>query len=261
MDNKDMDKKKKEMQDMERDERYVRRRQLKEAEEEEEISASKKPRLDLLDKLKTTSSVIDILAASGSEPRVLDAFELLSKDASASKKPKLDLLDKLKPTASVFDILAASGSEPLHTLPEDHEVCSNLFSLAVVQTLTSHQRWRWRLCPPPCLRTRSSTRRPTLVTSLLASSTSLSPCPRKSLLLRTWMWWRLATIYLFSLAVPPQSFVDISSKVAMEIFGEIFEAATGAEEASSIGFPIGDESFQADSQVPLGAMDCTSNTR
>ena len=43
--------------------------------------------------------------------------------------------------------------------------------------------------------------------------------------------------------------------------GEIFEAATGAEEASSIGFPIGDESFQADSQVPLGAMDCTSNTR
>ena len=169
---------------MERDERYVRRRQLKEPEEEEEISASKKPRLDLL--------------------------------------------DKLKPTASVFDILAASGREPLPTLPEDHEVCSNLFSLAVVQTLTSHQRWRWRLCPPPCLRTRSSTRRPTLVRSLLASSTSLSPCPRKSLLLRTWMWWRLATIYLFSLAVPPQSF---SSKVAMETSEE--NAATLGETATA----------------------------
>ena len=98
MDNKEMEKKKKEMQDMERDERYVRRRQLKEAEEEEE--------------------------------------------RSASKKPRLDLLDKLKPKASIFDILAASGSETLPTLPEDHEVCSNLFSLAVVQTLTSHQRWR-----------------------------------------------------------------------------------------------------------------------
>ena len=92
MDNKE---KKKEMQDMERDERYVRRRQLKDAEEEE---------------------------------------------SSASKKPRLDLMDKLKPTASIFDIIAASGSQPMPTLPEDHEVCSNLFSLAVVQTLTSHQR-------------------------------------------------------------------------------------------------------------------------
>ena len=51
--------------------------------------------------------------------------------------------------------------------------------------------------------------------------------------------------------------------------GEIFETAsggdeiatTGAEEASSESFPIGDESFQADSQAPLAAMDCTSNTR
>ena len=76
---------------MERDERYVRRRQLKEAEEEEE--------------------------------------------RSASKKPRLDLLDKLKAKANIFDILAASGSQPLTTLPEDHEVCSNLFSLEVVQTL------------------------------------------------------------------------------------------------------------------------------
>ena len=48
--------------------------------------------------------------------------------------------------------------------------------------------------------------------------------------------------------------------------GEIFETATdeiattGAEEASSERFPSGDESFQADSQAPLGAMD-TSNTR
>ena len=144
MDNKEMDKKKKEMQDMERDERYVRRRQLKEA-EEEEISASKKAKLDLLDKLKPTASVFDILSASGTEPGVVDIFESLSKeaeeeDASASRKPRLDLLDKLKPNASVFDFFAASGSEPLPNLPEDHEVCSNLFSSAVVQTLTSHQR-------------------------------------------------------------------------------------------------------------------------
>ena len=67
MDNKENDKKKKEMQDMERDERYVRRRQLKEA-EEEDAPASKKTRLDLLDKLNPKASIFDILAASGSEP-------------------------------------------------------------------------------------------------------------------------------------------------------------------------------------------------
>ena len=85
MNKKKMDKKK-EIQNMERDERFVKRIQLKEAAEDEK------------------------------------------KDTSASKKPRLDLLDKLrKPTASVFDILAASGSETLTALPDDHEVCSNLF--------------------------------------------------------------------------------------------------------------------------------------
>jgi len=180
----DNNKQKKEMQDKERDERYVRRRQLKEAEEE---------------------------------------------DASASKKPRLDLLDKLKPTSSVFDILAASGSEPLHTLPEDHEVAME----ALPTTLSEDQ-----------------------IINKEADTGNKAAGP-------------LLALCFEPKEVPSSEDMEVAMKTTegnAATLGEIFETATdeiattGAEEASSESFPIGDESFQADSQAPLGAMD-TSNTR
>ena len=113
MEKKEMDNKKmdiKEIQRRERDERAARRSLLREAvkDEEENTSApaSKKPRLDLLDMLSSsTTSVLDILTASGrkllpalsedqitketdteSRPGVLDIFDVLPKDALAEDK-------------------------------------------------------------------------------------------------------------------------------------------------------------------------------
>lgn len=65
MENKEMDIKEK--QKRERDERAAKRSQLREAAEEEEAT-SKKPRLDLLDVLNSSSSILDILTASGRKP-------------------------------------------------------------------------------------------------------------------------------------------------------------------------------------------------
>ena len=61
MNKKKMDKKK-EIQNMERDERFVKRIQLKEAAEDEkkDTSASKKPRLDLLDLLNLDSIAVSL---------------------------------------------------------------------------------------------------------------------------------------------------------------------------------------------------------
>ena len=109
--------KKKEIQNMERDERFVKRIQLKEAAEDEkkDTSASKKPRLDLLDLLNPTASVLDILAASGvkplstmsedqinketdtgdevssNRPGVLDIFEPLPKEVPAEDKEAVEV--------------------------------------------------------------------------------------------------------------------------------------------------------------------------
>ena len=90
MDNKEMANKK--IQKNERDERAARRSRLREAAPE-----SKKPRLDLLEMLSSSSptSVLDILTASGtkpvpnlseeteSRPGVLDIFDALPKDGMA----------------------------------------------------------------------------------------------------------------------------------------------------------------------------------
>ena len=102
---------------MERDERYVRRRKLEEAgeAEKEDTSAPKKPRLDLLDVLNPTASVLDILAASGrkplptisedqinketdtgeevssNRPGVLDIFEPLPKEVPAEDKEAVEV--------------------------------------------------------------------------------------------------------------------------------------------------------------------------
>ena len=65
MENKEMDIKEK--QKRERDERAAKRSQLRAAAEEEEAT-SKKPRLDLLDVLNSSSSILDILTASGRKP-------------------------------------------------------------------------------------------------------------------------------------------------------------------------------------------------
>ena len=114
----------KEMQKRERDERATRRSQLKEAVEED--NSSKKPRLDLLDKLTSYSSIIDILTASGREPLptlpedeinneiketgslstnkhgVLDIFDALPKEAPADDKEGVEVDKILCPLSGTF---------------------------------------------------------------------------------------------------------------------------------------------------------------
>ena len=95
MDKKEMDKKK-EIQNMERDERFVKRIQLKEAAEDEkkDTSASKKPRLDLLNLLNPTASVLDILTASGRKPLPTFSEDQINKETDTGNRPGvLDIFD------------------------------------------------------------------------------------------------------------------------------------------------------------------------
>ena len=95
MNKKEMDKKK-EIQNMERDERFVKRIQLKEAaeDEKEDTSASKKPRLDLLDLLNPTASVLDILTASGRKPLPTFSEDQINKETDTGNRPGvLDIFD------------------------------------------------------------------------------------------------------------------------------------------------------------------------
>jgi len=143
MDNKEMDDKEmniKENQKRERNERAARRSILKEDKEEDASSApaSKKPRLDQL--LSWSTSILDILTASGrkslptffsedqeteSGPGVLDIFDAKEDEEKVSKKPRLDLLDmqlSSSNTTSVLDILTASGMKPLPTFSDEDQV-------------------------------------------------------------------------------------------------------------------------------------------
>ena len=98
MDKKEMDKKK-EIQNMERDERFVKRIQLKEAAEDEkkDTSTSKKPRLDLLNLLNPTASVLDILTASGGKPLpTLSSEDQINKETDTGNRPGvLDIFEPL----------------------------------------------------------------------------------------------------------------------------------------------------------------------
>jgi len=182
MDNKEMDKKEmdiKEIQRRERDERAARRSLLREAvkDEEEDASApaSKKPRLDLLDMLSSsTTSVLDILTASGrkplptylsvdqiikeSRPGVLDIFDVLPKEALAEdKEPAVEVVmeeDSMKDSMEeevILDPYWFSGS-PMEedtieeTLLEEEDFCKKeedaptvqeIFAIAVTQEASS----------------------------------------------------------------------------------------------------------------------------
>ena len=119
----------KEIQKRERDERAARRSLLKEAvkDEEEDASApaSKKPRLDLLDMLSSsTTSVLDILTASGRKllPTSLSVDQIITE----SRPGVLDIFDSLPKDA------LAEDKEPAVQV----DINTDLLSLAVVQTLT-----------------------------------------------------------------------------------------------------------------------------
>ena len=103
---------------MERDERYVRRRKLEEAgeAEKEDTSASKKPRLDLLDVLKPTASVLDILAASGRKP--LPSEDQINKETDTG-----DEVSSNRPgVLDIFDFeFEPLESEPMEVPAEDKE--------------------------------------------------------------------------------------------------------------------------------------------
>merc|ERR1712243_428487 len=125
-----------------------------------DISAEKQAAsLEIFEKMNAErwpTSVLDIFAASGSEPlptlpddhevamkalptlseeqTLLDLFEpfdneaaeVVMMDISAEKQAaSLEIFEKMNAERwppSVLDIFAASGSEPLPTLPDDHEV-------------------------------------------------------------------------------------------------------------------------------------------
>ena len=119
MDKKEM--KDKEIQKKERDERAARRSLLKEAvkdeEEDDSAPASKKPRLDLLDMLSSsTTSVLDILTASGRKPLPTFSKDQIIKETETESRP--GVLD-------IFDAL------PKDALTEDKEVDRNLYILVL----------------------------------------------------------------------------------------------------------------------------------
>ena len=111
---------KKEKQNMERDERYVRRRKLEEAgeAEKEDTSAPKKPRLDLLDVLNPTASVLDILAASGVKP-----LSTMSEDQINKETDTGDEVSSNRPgVLDIFDFeFEPLESEPMEVPAEDKE--------------------------------------------------------------------------------------------------------------------------------------------
>ena len=104
----------KEIQKKERDERAARRSLLREAvkdeEEDDSAPASKKPRLDLLDMLSSsTTSVLDILTVSGRKP--LPTFskdQIIIKETETESRPGvLDIFDALPKDALTEDKEAA----------------------------------------------------------------------------------------------------------------------------------------------------------
>ena len=92
----------KEIQKKERDERAARRSLLREAvkdeEEDDSAPASKKPRLDLLDMLSSsTTSVLDILTAAGRKPlpTTLSKDQIIKETGTGSRPGVLDIFDAL----------------------------------------------------------------------------------------------------------------------------------------------------------------------
>jgi len=80
-----------------RDERAARRSLLREAAEDNSAAESKKPRLDLLDMLSSsTTSVLDILTASGREPLPTFSEDQIIKETETESRPGvLDIFDAL----------------------------------------------------------------------------------------------------------------------------------------------------------------------
>jgi len=100
----------KEDQNRERDERAARRSLLREAAEDNSAAESKKPRLDLLDMLSSsTTSVLDILTASGREPLATPAEDQITKETTEteSRPGVLDIFDALPKDALAEDKEAA----------------------------------------------------------------------------------------------------------------------------------------------------------
>ena len=111
-----------------RDERAARRSLLREAAEDNSAAESKKPRLDLLDMLSSsTTSVLDILSASGREPLATLSEDQITKETTETES-RPGVLD-------IFDAL------PKDALAEDKEAVVEvatriyLFSLPVVEVL------------------------------------------------------------------------------------------------------------------------------
>jgi len=140
MNKKEMDKKK-EIQNMERDERFVKRIQLKEAaeDEKEDTSISKKPRLDLLNLLNPTASVLDILAASGWKPLPTLSFEdQINKETDTGNRPGvLDIFEPLPMDAPAEDKEAVEVAMEapleealLETLNEDAATAEEIITIA-----------------------------------------------------------------------------------------------------------------------------------
>ena len=134
MNKKEMDKKK-EIQNMERDERFVKRIQLKEAaeDEKEETFASKKPRLDLLDLLNPTASVLDILTASGGKPLPTMSEDQINKETDTG-----DEVSSNRPgVLDIFDF----EFEPMEAPAEDKEAVEVGLNLSLFfGLLTFHQK-------------------------------------------------------------------------------------------------------------------------
>ena len=165
MNKKEMDKKN-EIQNMERDERFVKRIQLKEAaeDEKEDTSISKKPRLDLLN---PTASVLDILTASGGKPLptmsedqinketdtgdevssnrpgVLDIFEPLPKEVPAEDKEAVEVgFNSILRNSLVVDILSkvamqAFLEEALLKTSEKEAATAILYSIVYIIAVTT----------------------------------------------------------------------------------------------------------------------------
>jgi len=81
-----------------RDERAARRSLLREAAEDNSAAESKKPRLDLLDMLSSsTTSVLDILTAAGRKPlpTTLSKDQIIKETGTGSRPGVLDIFDAL----------------------------------------------------------------------------------------------------------------------------------------------------------------------
>ena len=105
------------------------REAFKDEEEDASAPASKKPRLDLLDMLSSsTTSVLDILTASGRKllPTSLSVDQIIKETETESRPGVLDIFDALPKEA------LAEDKEPALEVDID----TDLLSLAVVQTLT-----------------------------------------------------------------------------------------------------------------------------